>query len=411
MSSDRPSRILVVDDDANVLAALRRTLGRRYEVVLADGGERALEILGSRGPFPVVLTDMRMPGMDGLALLREINERYRDTVCLMLTGNADQQTAVRAINEGRIFRFLNKPCPPELLERALQDGLRQHRLVTGERELLRETLTGSVRLLIEALTLSDTELARVVSSIRATVRRVTVELGLESDWRYPLAGSLCLLGVVVEGGSPCGDWLSEERLGSCAGTGARLLRNIPRLRDVASMIERQRETGPLPADLGSAEASDHVLIGARLIRFAVDLERCSSRGERGERAVISLRECGHDERLLGSVGTLLPEPGGGAVGAGAGVVGSGAGASVPASSERVGVRELRPGMIVTEDILGTGGRLLLSAGTELTPVFIERMRNLVRSGVMGDSFLVALPREEPGDGACGEPGVAGEGVA
>ncbi|NIQ03497.1 MAG: response regulator, partial [Nitrospinaceae bacterium] len=94
--------------------------------------------------FAVVVSDMRMPDMDGIQFLSRVREHYPQTVRMMLTGYADVKTAMNAVNEGNIFRFMTKPCPPEVFEKVLSAGIEQYRLITAERDLLERTLKGSV---------------------------------------------------------------------------------------------------------------------------------------------------------------------------------------------------------------------------------------------------------------------------
>ena len=148
-------RCLIVDDDHHLLSALRRQLGERFDLETAQGGQQAIEAVreaaGQRDPFAVVVCDMRMPGMDGIETLKRIRDLAPDTVRIMLTGNADQQTAIEAINQGSIFRFYTKPCSQEQLEAGLEAALGQYRLVTAERELLESTLAGSIKVLVEEI--------------------------------------------------------------------------------------------------------------------------------------------------------------------------------------------------------------------------------------------------------------------
>ncbi len=143
------TKILCVDDEPNILAGYRRSLRKQFEIETAPGGAEALAMIAEGGPYAVLVTDMRMPGMDGIQFLREAQRVAPDSVRIMLTGNADQQTAAGAVNEGRIFRFLNKPCPAEDLAHALAAGLEQYRLVTAEKELLEKTLGGTIRMMME----------------------------------------------------------------------------------------------------------------------------------------------------------------------------------------------------------------------------------------------------------------------
>jgi DNA-binding NtrC family response regulator len=129
-------KILLVDDDRNILDGYRRSLSREFQLETALGGQEALNLATNSGPYAVVVSDMRMPGMDGIELLRTIKTRWPDTIRVMLTGNADIDTAVNAINEGSIFRFLNKPCSKEMMGKTLTASLMQYRLITAEKSCL-----------------------------------------------------------------------------------------------------------------------------------------------------------------------------------------------------------------------------------------------------------------------------------
>ena len=118
------------------LQAFQRQLRKDFDLVAACGGQEGLDALGSHGPFAVIVSDMRMPGMDGIEFLAQARKRAPDSVRIMLTGCADQRTAINAVNTGRIFRFLAKPCPPEALANALREGIAQYRLITAEKDLL-----------------------------------------------------------------------------------------------------------------------------------------------------------------------------------------------------------------------------------------------------------------------------------
>jgi response regulator RpfG family c-di-GMP phosphodiesterase len=128
-------KVLCVDDEPNVLAGLQRQLRGRFDVAVAPGAQAGLEALRQQGPFAVVVTDYKMPEMNGVEFLREVSRLAPHTVGIMLTGHADINVAVAALHEGRIFRFLSKPCRREVLETAVRDSLEQHRLMMSERRL------------------------------------------------------------------------------------------------------------------------------------------------------------------------------------------------------------------------------------------------------------------------------------
>ena len=120
----------------------------------APGPFEGLEILRKTPGFAVVVSDMRMPVMDGATFLANVRTMAPESVRVLLTGQSDLEAAALAINEGQIFRFLLKPCPPKTLVAAMHASVAQHRLVTAERVLLEETLHGSVKTLSEILAMA-----------------------------------------------------------------------------------------------------------------------------------------------------------------------------------------------------------------------------------------------------------------
>ena len=108
-------KILFVDDEPDLLAAYQRHLRKAFEIETAEGPERGLEAVTERGPFAVIVSDLRMPNMDGIQFLSLVKKKTPNSVRIMLTGCADLETSIAAVNEGNIFRFLTKPCQPNTL--------------------------------------------------------------------------------------------------------------------------------------------------------------------------------------------------------------------------------------------------------------------------------------------------------
>ena len=122
------SAVLLVDDEESILNSLRRLLrGQPYDVVLATSGAQALEIMATR-PIDLVMSDARMPGMDGATLLAEVHRLYPATSRILLTGYADLTTIIKAINDGQIHRYIGKPWNDEELQLVLQQTLEHQRL-------------------------------------------------------------------------------------------------------------------------------------------------------------------------------------------------------------------------------------------------------------------------------------------
>ncbi|HMD18539.1 MAG TPA: HD domain-containing phosphohydrolase [Terriglobales bacterium] len=115
MASFSKARVLLVDDEPLVLEGLRRSVRAEFATDLAGGAEEGLAKLREGPPYPVVVSDMHMPGMDGAKFLATVRTISPDSVRVMLTGSSDMQAAASAVNEGQIFRFLTKPVTSETL--------------------------------------------------------------------------------------------------------------------------------------------------------------------------------------------------------------------------------------------------------------------------------------------------------
>src|SRR4051794_30165979 len=173
--------ILLVDDEAAILDGLRRQLRRKFTVHTATSGTEALRLLESE-PVTVVVSDMRMPEMDGATFLAQVRRRHPDIVRILLTGHADAESAIAAVNEGQISRFLTKPCPPEVLVAELGSAVELHRLTIAEKELLRTTLFGTVEALTAPLSLAQPALLARAARINRTVSELAEALEVQEPW-------------------------------------------------------------------------------------------------------------------------------------------------------------------------------------------------------------------------------------
>ena len=131
------TKILLVDDDEMMLAGLKRQLRNKFQVETAISGEDAVKMVEDNGPYAVVVSDYMMPGMNGIELLTQVKQTDPDTIRMMLTGSADMATAVKAVNEGSIYKFHPKPCPAETLSDAIQSGIEEYRKVTTDQSQLK----------------------------------------------------------------------------------------------------------------------------------------------------------------------------------------------------------------------------------------------------------------------------------
>ncbi len=374
-------KILCVDDEANVLAGFQRSLRKQFQIEIAQGGEPALAVLEKDGPFAVIVSDMRMPGLTGLQLLQRVKQRWPDIVRVMLTGNADQQTAVDAVNEGSIFRFLTKPCPPEQLATTLAAALEQHRLTNAERELLENTLNGSVRVLTEMLSLLDPETFGRGQRLREQMRAVAEALKLPNVWELEMAAMLHGLGQVtlpaeVAARARLGVTLSvaeETMMRRVPEAGSNLLAQIPRLEPVARMVLFQNkhfDGSGFPLDTPGGK---EIPAGARLLKVLVDMAQLEARGSSRREALAQMRERAgfYDPQLLDAVVAVL-----------------GAGAPKPTAS--IAFKDLKPGHVLISDVTTKEGLLIIAAGNRISPGLLERLRNFAAlSGVREPIYVEA----------------------
>jgi response regulator RpfG family c-di-GMP phosphodiesterase len=270
--------LLFVDDDVRVVSALLRSLHHSYRIETAGSAADALEAI-SRGAYAVVVSDLRMPGMDGIELLTRVKQSCPDTVRILLTGHADLDAAIAAVNEGNIFRFLTKPCPREVLTRTLDAALEQYRLVTAERELLQQTLMGTVAALVGVLAAVQPLAMGRASRIARYVREMASELKVSGFWEIEVAAMVSQIGCIsldpeILKKYYAGAELSKAEIAhvfSQALIGSGLVRRIPRLHAVAQIVERQHAS--FGGASGLSPEAYAIALGAQLLRVAIDFDR------------------------------------------------------------------------------------------------------------------------------------------
>jgi response regulator RpfG family c-di-GMP phosphodiesterase len=376
---DTTSPILLVDDEEAILDGLRRQLRKKFTVHTASGGAAALELMATE-PIAVVVSDMRMPQMDGATFLAKVRTQYPNVVRILLTGQADTQAAISAVNEGQIYRFLTKPCPPEVLLEEIGSAVELNRLVAAEKELLGSTLRRTVEAL--AATLS---LAQPLAFARAVrVQRVVTELAraleLEEPWEVEVTAMLAHLGAVtlppkvlakLDAGRPLDD--DEREMESRVPALSRdLVAAIPRLETVAESIGWQRARYDGQAAAPGVPAGDELPLAARMLRLAADFEAGMSQRPTVQGTLGALRaDAGaYDPRLLEALISCHDD------------------ADAEEPPRDVDVMDLEEGMVVFDDVLTTEGVLLIGRGTVVTEALIHRLENYADQGRVTASIRV-----------------------
>ncbi len=375
-------KVLFVDDEPNVLQSIRRSLRKEFDIDTAEGGEEALGKLCANGCYAVIVSDMRMPGMNGVEFLSQAKQQFPDAVRMMLTGNADQQTAVDAVNHGDIFRFMNKPCAPEELASAVRSGLRQHELITAERELLEETLRGSIDALASVLSLSNPEVFGSTCRYKNRVQKLAERLGLDDVWLYESAAMLCKMGCVAisedlvrrkVGGHKLADDEYAE-FAEHAAIGADLVKNIPRMENVAEAIRYQEKSfdgSGFPKDSVKGES---IPLGARLLKVVLDFDAIEASGARIEDALerLKARQVRYDPKVLAAFEQSMQQ-------------------DLTLGTVSVSLMKLDDSMILAEDLTTADGLLLIAKGQETTLSVRRHLQKFRDKGLIGGAVVVQVP--------------------
>lgn len=376
--------ILLVDDEPYVLDAIRRQLRNTFTFLTAASGEEALLILKTKGPCAVVVSDMSMPGMGGIELLARVKALYPQTIRIMLTGHADLESAIDAVNTGQIFRFLTKPCSDSVLEFALQQGLRQYELLQAERDLLNNTLKNSIKVLCELLGLANASAFHSSYRLREIAVYLAEQLSIGKKWQIEIAALLSQVGCVTlpqdvlekyHAGIPLG----AEEMQMCEGhpqIAEKLIGKIPRLEKVAAIIGRQMP----PAEKwdGDHEAliHDEVRVGAQILQIALAYDRLLGQGESQSSAVnILQRQSLYDPDLL----SVLSEY---------------KGRIRYGNIAGISYQDLLPGMVMAEDALGQDGAVLIRKDEEVSWAKIQSLDSLARYTRIQEPLIVYVNSQE-----------------
>jgi CheY-like chemotaxis protein len=384
--SSTPPAILMVDDEPNILEGYRRALHGRFTVVTvgsgADGLDTVRRAINQGIPFPVIVSDMMMPTMNGAEFLGKAREIDPDAIQLLLSGQADLESTIAAVNNGKLFRFLTKPCPAPDLELALNAALEQHRLVRAERELLERTLTGAIDVLTDLLSMASPEAFNRTERVRTVVNGAAEILGVE-DWQLPLATMLSQIGCVavpadvLHRAQTGGELTADERAVYMAHprTARRLLERIPRLENVARWVGDQPVRPPglatVPDDWDAVAADAKPELAETLLRAGLALlATLDATGHLG-RSLLQLSKSGHYPPM---VLDALDEAAG--------------------ALEAQGVRReltvdhVRPGMLLEADVETKTGMILVRKGERVTEAVAMRLENFARTVGIQEPVIV-----------------------
>jgi response regulator RpfG family c-di-GMP phosphodiesterase len=370
--------VLCVDDEPLLLEGLERTLRESFEVVTETKPLAALALLERKEhDFVAIVSDMRMPLMDGAKFLACAAEIAPNSTRLLLTGHAELNAAIAAVNTGRVFRFLCKPCAPTELLSALEAAAEQHQLRNVEKELLEQTLTGSVRLLSDVLMLVAPRIFTQNQRIQSYVVYLAQRLGRADAWRFELAACLNMIGCVslpeeTAHRALSGAALDEQEAKAFAEhplVAHRLLKRIPRFEDVAEMLKLQVDAGAPAADTPA-----DIALGARLLRVARAVERLVASGISEADAIAQLipTAAGQELELFKLLAEFRP-------------------LSVAGELKELRVGQMTAQMALEDDVKTKTGVVVVPGGKQLTQVLLERLIRFSRAGVLVEPIRARVP--------------------
>lgn len=375
-------KILLVDDEPKVLSALRRQLRDFYEIDVHSDPAEALKTIDKANPYAAAISDYRMPGMNGIEFLSRLKELTPDTTRLMLTGYADLDSAIRAVNDGNVYRFLTKPCERDGLLANVADAVHQHELVTAKRVLLEKTLKGSVDLLGEITSLVTPEAGERINRVRRYVRYFAEQKGVKDLWRYDIAAMLCQLGTLIlppgtlevlqKGGklSPEQTQLWEMH----PSVAQSLVAKLPRLQAIADMIAYQLKGYDGSGTPRDGVKEDDIPLGGRILKISLDYDLARQREKTPQKAFLSMERDldAYDPELMYYLEGML-------------------GVEARYAIRTLPLAGLTPGMVLHEDVSSNQGALLLRKSVELTKDKIDRMYMFAHTVGIPEEFTVLVP--------------------
>ncbi|MBD3180560.1 MAG: response regulator [Candidatus Latescibacteria bacterium] len=378
-------KILCVDDEPNILIAYRRQLRKKVSHVdTALGGEEGLKTIRAKGPYAVVISDLKMPGLSGIEFLSQVGEHYPDTVKVMITGFGDLDSAMTAVNHGNVFRFLTKPVDTDKFIKTVQDAVRQYELVIAEKELLEETLKGSVHVMTEVLSQVNPIAFSRAMRLKKYCRQVAEKLKVDDRWKLEIAAMLSQIGCITLHPSTLEKIYADQKLekeeeqaySGHPEVGAKLLEAIPRLEEVTGIIRHQLE--PEERGGGSLDSGiNFVSLGSQILNVVLEFDNLTMHGNTPERAAKKLR-AGKD-LYNGEIVEALE-----------GMV-----CQIPEMERRsVRVNEMDIGMVFDQDVKNTGGLLLVARGQEVSFSILERLKKFSYRKELDEPVRVLVPHNE-----------------
>ncbi len=363
------TKILMVDDDENILSGYKRTLRSRFTVITANSADEGIEKIKSDKPFAVVISDFKMPGKNGIEFLTIAREMIPETTRMLLTGYADLQTAIDSVNKVNIFRLITKPCESEDLIKIIDQGVEQYQLVISEKELLQKTFRGSIKLMVDMLAAVNPIVFSQSARLRELADKIAKRMKLTNLWEVEIGALLSQIGCVTLPNDILNKKYSGKKLSTDENNLFRthpsiaesILKNIPRLEKVSRIISFQlddyKESSYQKLDGSELE----LMTAGLLLRVIVDFDFLVISEKSFTSAfqqLLKRRYFYHPEVIKALEAEL--------VGLESGFI-----------LRTVKSRDINMGTKLADDIFDVDGTKLLSKGVEMSPLLKLRITNYV----------------------------------
>ena len=387
------NKILLVDDEINILNSFKRILRNRFPFDVAQSGDEALALIEKNSTYAVVVSDMRMPGMDGITLLNKIKEVSPNTTRIMLTGNADQQTAIDAVNVGDVFKFMNKPCNATNFINTLESGVAQYKLVIAEKILLNKTLKETMNVLSEVLTIVNPDVFSRVVLIKQYMLKLAKNLKMPISWSFEPMIQLSQLGCIVfpskntnvanKGLPNKGSKFSKEHdklVMEHPGLAADLIHKIPRMGQIAKTIRYQNKGFNGEGSPFDDVKGKQIPVGARMLKIVIDFLDFIDNGASQEQATLMLEEQSvlYDPELLAAFRVAI---------------------DIPQNEETtmIALTELSVDMIIQEDIRTEADLLVAAKGQQVTEALLRIINHCLKNKALSGKTLISKQLDNNND--------------
>ena len=376
-----PAKILFVDGEVRTLMAAVRVLQDFFDVDTASCGEDALRAIRDRGPYAAVVTDLDVPGIDGVTFLQSVRTCSPSTSRLILTAHWDVESLLEAVNATNAFKLLHKPCPVDVMREALSEAVAQRESMRLDALLLENVVDSTVCVLMDVLALANPEASHRSKRISKLAVSLAEHIGAQNVQQVRVAAALSQIGCVAlsqRGLRPVPNAVGiapaecAERLDDHYSVAARVLSKITPLQPIASIIRLQDRRGGL-AEETETQFSTEIKLAAEILRVASDFDLHTMQQGMLPRAAtvrIANQRNAYDPVVVEALAKVVP-------------------CDDVTKSASLNVADIVIGMVLEQGVVTKDGRPLIKVGTEVTETLLSRLRMFANNVGVLEPILVS----------------------